>query len=102
MARIHVSMPDGLKAWAEKCVADGCYKTVSHYMSDLVRRDRAHREESDRVHGAITEARVSVDTDEAADETLYLLQSPKNAEGLLEAVRRFAASEAKDVIFPST
>jgi antitoxin YefM len=34
------------------------------------------------------------------EETLYLLQSPKNAERLLEAVRGFEADDAEAVPFP--
>ena len=40
MAQMNISVPDGLKQWAEQRVAEGRYSSASDYMRDLVRRDQ--------------------------------------------------------------
>jgi antitoxin ParD1/3/4 len=40
MAQMNISVPDGLKQWAEQRVADGSYASTSDYVRDLMRRDR--------------------------------------------------------------
>lgn len=44
MAQMNVSLPEGLKAWAEACVAEGRYNSTSDYMRDLMRRDQERAE----------------------------------------------------------
>lgn len=43
MATMTVSLPEPMKDWIEARVRDGEYASVSDYMRDLVRRDRAQR-----------------------------------------------------------
>lgn len=42
MAQMNVSLPEGLKAWAEARVAEGRYSSTSDYVRDLMRRDQEH------------------------------------------------------------
>jgi antitoxin ParD1/3/4 len=46
MAQMNVSLPEGLKAWAESRVADGDYSSTSDYVRDLMRRDRDTADET--------------------------------------------------------
>ncbi len=39
MATMNISLPDALKAWAERQGASGRYANVSDYVRDLIRRD---------------------------------------------------------------
>ena len=40
MAQMNISVPDGLKAWADARVAQGRYSSTSDYVRDLMRRDQ--------------------------------------------------------------
>lgn len=42
MAQMNVSVPEGLKAWAEARVAEGRYSSTSDYIRDLMRRDQEY------------------------------------------------------------
>ena len=44
MAQMNISLPDGLKNWAETRVAEGDYSSTSDYVRDLMRRDRERGE----------------------------------------------------------
>ncbi len=44
MTTMNVSLPEDLKAFVDKRVADGSYGTSSEYVRELIRRDR------DRLH----------------------------------------------------
>lgn len=50
MAQLNISLPDGLKKWAELRVAEGRYSSTSDLVRDLLRKDQ----------------------DSAADETVWL------------------------------
>lgn len=39
MAQMNISLPDGLKTWAEQRVSEGRYASTSDYVRDLIRRD---------------------------------------------------------------
>lgn len=39
MAQMNISLPEGLKTWAEHRVAEGRYASTSDYIRDLIRRD---------------------------------------------------------------
>lgn len=39
MAQMNISLPDGLKTWAEYRVSEGRYASTSDYIRDLIRRD---------------------------------------------------------------
>ena len=59
MAQMNVSIPDKLKGWAEKRVAEGRYSSTSDYVRDLVRRDQEQEEARRRLQAAIDEGRAS-------------------------------------------
>ena len=59
MAQINISIPDKLKSWAERRVADGDYSSTSDYVRDLVRRDQAATEQRERLRVAIDEGIAS-------------------------------------------
>ncbi|PZU56765.1 MAG: type II toxin-antitoxin system ParD family antitoxin [Sphingobium sp.] len=44
MAQLNISLPDALKSWAERRVAEGRYGSTSDYVRDLVRRDQEAQE----------------------------------------------------------
>jgi len=44
MAQMNISIPDKLKIWAERRVAEGRYSSTSDYVRDLVRRDQEAEE----------------------------------------------------------
>ena len=43
MATMTVSLPEPMKEWVEAQIRSGDYASVSDYVRDLVRRDRARR-----------------------------------------------------------
>ena len=45
MATMTVSLPDPMKDWIEVQIKQGEYASASDYVRDLVRRDRARREQ---------------------------------------------------------
>lgn len=68
MAQMNVSLPEGLKAWAESRVAEGRYSSTSDYVRDLMRRDQ---EDADRIRflqAKIDEARASGLSELSVDE----------------------------------
>ena len=59
MAQMNVSIPDQLKGWAERRVAEGRYSSTSDYIRDLVRRDQEREERLRALRAAIDEGRAS-------------------------------------------
>lgn len=59
MAQMNVSLPEGLKAWAEARVAEGRYSSTSDYIRDLMRRDQEDAEQLARLQTAIDHGRAS-------------------------------------------
>lgn len=59
MAQMNVSLPDGLKAWAESRVAEGRYSSTSDYIRDLMRRDQEDADKLRLLQRAIEEGRSS-------------------------------------------
>ena len=59
MATMNVSLPEGLKAWAEARVADRSYASTSDYVRDLIRRDQQEAEKLAWLQNAIDEGRAS-------------------------------------------
>ncbi len=55
MAEMNISVPDGLKAWADARVAQGRYSSASDYVRDLMRRDQ------DRAEGDIAWVQAKLD-----------------------------------------
>lgn len=56
---MNVSLPEGLKNWAESRVADGRYSSTSDYIRDLLRRDQEYAEKLQRLQEAIDEGFAS-------------------------------------------
>ena len=59
MAQMNVSLPDGLKDWANRRVAEGRYSSTSDYVRDLMRRDQEAEEGRARLQAAIDAGRAS-------------------------------------------
>jgi antitoxin ParD1/3/4 len=63
MATMTVSLPDQMKEWIEgRVIARGDYASVSDYVRDLIRRDRARRDEEltlDDLRKLVSDARAS-------------------------------------------
>ncbi|WP_225765770.1 type II toxin-antitoxin system ParD family antitoxin [Inquilinus sp. Marseille-Q2685] len=55
MATMNVSLPDTLKAWAERQAEGGRYGNVSDYVRDLIRKDQERTEAIAALQAAITE-----------------------------------------------
>jgi antitoxin ParD1/3/4 len=63
MAQMNVSLPDGLKGWAEARVAEGRYSSTSDYVRDLMRRDQEAELALRRLQAAIDEGLNSGQSD---------------------------------------
>jgi antitoxin ParD1/3/4 len=61
MAQMNISVPDGLKAWADARVAQGRYSSTSDYVRDLMRRDQ------DRVASDIQWVQAKLDEGAASE-----------------------------------
>jgi antitoxin ParD1/3/4 len=59
MAQMNVSLPEGLKAWVDQCVADGRFASASDYVRDLLRKDQDRAERLARLRAAIDHGRES-------------------------------------------
>jgi antitoxin ParD1/3/4 len=59
MAQLNVSLPEGLKKWADARVAEGRYSSPSDYIRDLVRRDQDKAEELAWLQAEIDKGRAS-------------------------------------------
>jgi antitoxin ParD1/3/4 len=70
MAQMNVSLPDGLKAWAEARVAGGLYGSTSDYVRDLMRRDKEQAERDARLQAAIDDGLASPPSTRSLDEII--------------------------------
>ena len=68
MAQMNVSLPEGLKAWAESRVAEGRYSSTSDYVRDLMRRDQEYAERLRALQAAIDEGFASGVSEQSVDE----------------------------------
>ena len=59
MAQINISVPDGLKAWAEQRVAEGRYSSTSDLIRDIMRRVQDEEAELAALQMAIDKGRAS-------------------------------------------
>lgn len=59
MVQMNVSLPEGLKAWAEARVAEGLYSSTSDYVRDLMRRDMEGIGKLRELQAAIDDGRAS-------------------------------------------
>lgn len=60
---MNVSLPDGLKSWAETRVAEGRYSSTSDYVRDLMRRDQEAEEKLRNLREMIEVGLASPETD---------------------------------------
>jgi len=70
MAQMNVSVPDGLKAWAEARVAEGRYSSTSDYVRDLMRRDQERAEKIANFQRLVDEGRASGISDRTMQDIL--------------------------------
>lgn len=59
MPQLNVSLPDGLKKWAEARVAEGRYSSASDYIRDLLRQDQDRAAELRWLHAEIDKGGAS-------------------------------------------
>ena len=59
MAQMNISLPDGLKDWVDRAVAEGRYSSASDYVRDLLRRDQDEAERRAQLRAAIDHGRES-------------------------------------------
>ncbi len=59
MVQMNVSLPDQLKGWAERRVAEERYSSTGDDVRDLVRRDQEAEEARRRLQAAIDDGRAS-------------------------------------------
>ncbi len=63
MAQMNVSLPDGLKSWAEARVSEGLYSSTSDLVRDLLRREQDYVTKLERLQAAIDEGLASPSTE---------------------------------------
>ena len=59
MAQMNISVPDGLKAWADQRVAEGRYSSTSDLIRDIMRRVQDEETELAALQAAIDNGRAS-------------------------------------------
>lgn len=59
MPQLNISVPDGLKQWAEARVAEGRYASTSDYVRDLLRQDQDRAAELRWLQAEIDKGRAS-------------------------------------------
>ena len=59
MAQMNVSLPDGLKNWAETRVSEGRYSSTSDLVRDLLRREQDYVTKLERLQAAIDDGLAS-------------------------------------------
>ena len=59
MAQMNISVPEGLKAWAEQRVAEGRYSSTSDLIRDIMRRVQDEEAELAALQAAIDKGRAS-------------------------------------------
>jgi antitoxin ParD1/3/4 len=59
MATMNISLPDQMKAWAERQADGGRYANVSDYMRDLIRRDQDRRQAIGEIQAFVDEVLAS-------------------------------------------
>lgn len=59
MAQMNISVPDGLKAWADQRVAEGRYSSTSDLVRDLIRRRQEEEEQLAALQAMIDKGRAS-------------------------------------------
>lgn len=59
MATMNISLPEQMKAWAERQADDGRFANVSDYMRDLIRRDQDRRQAIAEIQALVDEGLAS-------------------------------------------
>lgn len=59
MAQMNISVPEGLKKWAEQRVAEGRYSSTSDLIRDIMRRAQDEEAELAELQAAIDKGRAS-------------------------------------------
>lgn len=59
MAQMNISVPEGLKKWAEKRVAEGRYSSTSDLIRDIMRRAQDEEAQLAELQAAIDKGRAS-------------------------------------------
>ncbi len=59
MAQLNISVPDGLKDWAEKRVAEGRYSSTSDLVRDLMRSRQDEEAQLASLQAAVDKGRAS-------------------------------------------
>ena len=59
MAQMNISVPDGLKEWADRRVAEGRYSSTSDLVRDLIRRRQEEEEQLAALQAMIDKGRAS-------------------------------------------
>lgn len=70
MAQMNVSLPEGLKSWAEARVAEGRYSSTSDLVRDLLRREQDHVTRLERLQAAIDEGLASPAVDAGIEDII--------------------------------
>jgi antitoxin ParD1/3/4 len=70
MAQMNISIPEGLKSWAEKRVADGRYASTSDYVRDLMRRDEESETKLAKLRDMIARGRASGVSDRTVEDII--------------------------------
>jgi len=85
MATMTVSLPDPMKDWIEAQISKGDYASASDYVRDLVRRDRARREQEltlDELREKLAASRDSGEGGRSVDDIFAEAQEIVRARGL--------------------
>jgi antitoxin ParD1/3/4 len=86
MATMTVSLPDPMKDWIEAQISQGEYASTSDYVRDLVRRDRARREQEltlDGLRQKLAASRESGVSDRTVDDIFAEAREIAKARGLM-------------------
>jgi antitoxin ParD1/3/4 len=86
MATMTVYLTDPMKDWIEAQISRGDYASTSDYVRDLVRRDRARREEEltlDALRQKLSASRDSGQGSRSVDDIFAEAQAIARARGLL-------------------
>jgi antitoxin ParD1/3/4 len=59
MAQLNISVPDALKDWADKRVAEGRYSSTSDLIRDLIRTRQSEEEQLAAIQAAVDKGRAS-------------------------------------------
>lgn len=70
MAQMNISLPEGLKSWAEARVSEGRYSSTSDLVRDLLRREQDYVTKLQRLQAAIDEGLASPATEASIEDII--------------------------------